>query len=85
MAAATGASFPAHRLTNLVTQPTLPDVALMIKLVPDMRLITVGATVTGWLARGVIGADEDRELVPPIHGTVVTVGGGEQSQPAALF
>jgi hypothetical protein len=66
-------SLPVVVAPNLVTQPTLPDVALMIKLVPDMRLITVGATVTGWLARGVIGADEDRELVPPIHGTVVTV------------
>jgi hypothetical protein len=45
----------------------------MIPLLAQPRLLTVGAPVSGWLARGILGADEDGELVPTIHGMVVEV------------
>jgi hypothetical protein len=66
-------SLPVVVTPNLVMQATLPDVAVMIPLLPDPRNMIVGDPVSGWLARGILGADEDRELVPMIHGTVVNV------------
>jgi hypothetical protein len=54
-------------------RPALPEVAVMIPMLPNPHDLTVGAQVSGWLARGIMGADEDRELVPTIRGTVVEV------------
>jgi hypothetical protein len=70
---------PELLMGQFVGSPALPDVAVMIPLQPDARLLTVGAKVTGWLGRGILGADEDRELVPTIHGTVIEV----QTQPCS--
>jgi hypothetical protein len=68
-----GSSLPALLKPALVDQPSLPEVAVMIPLMPSPRYLTVGQEVSGWLARGILGADEDRELVPMIRGTVVDV------------
>jgi hypothetical protein len=75
------ASLPVVVTPNLVTQAQLPDVAVMIPLLPDAHGFAVGDQVSGWLARGVLFKDEDRELVPVIHGTVVNVMTRPCSQP----
>jgi len=56
-----------------VDSPALPDVVVVIPLLPSPRTLTVGAEVTGWVARGILGADEDSELVPTIRGKVIEV------------
>jgi hypothetical protein len=33
----------------------------------------VGATLSGWLARGILGVDEESELTPALTATVVSV------------
>ena len=74
------ASLPVVVWPNLVT--FMPDVAVMIPLMPDPHALTAGAPVSGWLARGLLGNDEQGELVPVIHGMVVKVETHACSDPA---
>jgi hypothetical protein len=73
-------SLPVVVWPNRVT--SLPDVAVMIPRQPDPHLLTVGAPVAGWLARGLLGNDEERELAPVIQGTVAKVSTHACSDPA---
>jgi hypothetical protein len=53
--------------------PVLPDVAVAIPLVPRPLDFTVGTVFHGWLARGVLYKDEDRELSPDVTLRVVAI------------
>jgi hypothetical protein len=52
---------------------SLPDLAVMIPLSPDTRNLAVGASVSGWFARGLVGNDEEAELLPVIPAKVIDV------------
>jgi hypothetical protein len=54
--------------------PVLPDVVVAIPLAPKPLDFTVGTEFHGWLARGVLYVDEDRELSPDVTLRVVAEG-----------
>jgi hypothetical protein len=56
-----------------MTKPQLPDLAMMIPLLPTPTTFGVGESFTGHLARGRLFVDEQAELSPEVTATVVEV------------